>query len=117
MADFDGCLALEVEMLAQVDGGLASLSQETKQAIVAELLSNAVDHVRASFAGVKTGEPPGLIDNEFHVKEAIPLILGELQARTLWGGRLWMNQRGTALEKFLLGSSRCVLAPDCSRLE
>src|SRR6266566_4101511 len=42
VADFECSLALEVGMLAQVDRSLATFSQQTKQAIVAKLLSYAV---------------------------------------------------------------------------
>ncbi len=39
VADFEGCLAFEVDMLPQVDGGLTTFSQQAKQAIVTKLLS------------------------------------------------------------------------------
>jgi hypothetical protein len=45
---FDGCLRVEVQVLSQVDLGNATAPDETKQAIVAKLLSYTVGHARAS---------------------------------------------------------------------
>src|SRR5439155_381565 len=46
--DFEGGRSFEVDMLAQVDLGKASLAKESRQAIVAQLLSHTVGHTSTS---------------------------------------------------------------------
>jgi len=48
MQYFDGCLCVEVQVFSQVDLGNTPSPDETKQAIVAKLLSYTVNHTRAS---------------------------------------------------------------------
>ncbi len=44
VTDFEGRLALEVDMLAQVNGGLATFSQQAQHTVVAQLLSDILSH-------------------------------------------------------------------------
>src|SRR5260221_12115461 len=46
MQHLDGGLLIEPQVLAQVDLGIAALSQQGDQAVVAKLLSSAIRHLR-----------------------------------------------------------------------
>src|SRR5579884_3780132 len=48
MQHFDGCLSVEVQVFSQIDLSKARSPDETGQAIVAKLLSYAVDHAHTS---------------------------------------------------------------------
>src|SRR5437588_11463525 len=44
LQDFDGGFSLQMNMLAEIHIGVATLSNQTDQAIVADLLSNTIFH-------------------------------------------------------------------------
>src|SRR5205085_11232833 len=48
MQHVDGCLGLQIDVRTQVHLREASLAQQPHQAIVAQLLSNAISHIRTS---------------------------------------------------------------------
>src|SRR5437660_8575763 len=52
MQHFDGCLCVEVQVFSQIDLSKAPSPDETNQAIVAKLLSYAVDHAHTSSEGL-----------------------------------------------------------------
>src|SRR5947209_2244998 len=48
MQHFNSCLRIEVQMFSQIDLSKAALTKQANQAIVAKLLSYAVDHAYTS---------------------------------------------------------------------
>jgi hypothetical protein len=54
MQDFDSSQSLQVELFCQIYLSKSPLSEQTEQAVMAELLSDPISHIRVSFRAAKT---------------------------------------------------------------